>query len=73
MLKILLASRNTGKLREFAALLPDLQFVLWPGDAPELPETGAFFSVSPAAIRETSGPMPIPFTLHSGFFTAGAP
>ena len=43
MLKILLATRNTGKLREFGTLLPDLQFVLWPADAPELPETGAFF------------------------------
>lgn len=43
MLKVLLASRNAGKLREFSALLPELQFVLWPGDAPELPETGAFF------------------------------
>lgn len=43
MLKVLLASRNTGKLREFSALLPDLQFVLWPAEAPELPETGAFF------------------------------
>jgi XTP/dITP diphosphohydrolase len=43
MLKILLASRNAGKLREFAALLPDLQVVPWPADAPDLPETGAFF------------------------------
>ena len=43
MLKILLASRNVGKLREFSALLPEVQFVLWPVDAPELPETGAFF------------------------------
>jgi XTP/dITP diphosphohydrolase len=43
MLKILLASRNAGKLREFSTLLPDLQFVLWPVDAPELPETGVFF------------------------------
>jgi XTP/dITP diphosphohydrolase len=43
MLKILLASRNAGKLREFSELLPDLQFVLWPSVAPELPETGAFF------------------------------
>jgi XTP/dITP diphosphohydrolase len=43
MLKVLLASRNAGKLREFSALLPDLQFVLWPPEAPELPETGAFF------------------------------
>lgn len=43
MPKFLLASRNTGKLREFAELLPDVQFVLWPADAPELPEAGAFF------------------------------
>lgn len=43
MLKVLLASRNAGKLREFSALLPELQFVPWPTDAPELPETGAFF------------------------------
>jgi len=43
MLNILLASRNAGKLREFSALLPDIHFVLWPTDAPELPETGAFF------------------------------
>ncbi|WLT32109.1 RdgB/HAM1 family non-canonical purine NTP pyrophosphatase [Geothrix sp. PMB-07] len=43
MLKVLLASRNAGKLREFSELLPHLQFVLWPKDAPELPETGAFF------------------------------
>jgi XTP/dITP diphosphohydrolase len=43
VLNILLASRNTGKLREFAALLPDMTFVPWPADAPELPETGAFF------------------------------
>jgi XTP/dITP diphosphohydrolase len=43
MLKILLASRNLGKLREFSALLPDVHFVLWPTSAPELPETGTFF------------------------------
>ena len=43
MLKVLLASRNVGKLREFSTLLPDIQFVLWPSEAPELPETGAFF------------------------------
>ena len=42
-MKLLLASRNAGKLREFSALLPELQFVLWPAEAPELPETGAFF------------------------------
>jgi XTP/dITP diphosphohydrolase len=43
MLKVLLASRNAGKLREFAELLPDLHLVPWPADAPELRETGAFF------------------------------
>jgi XTP/dITP diphosphohydrolase len=43
MLKLLLASRNIGKLREFASLLPDMNFVLWPPEAPELSETGAFF------------------------------
>ncbi len=43
MSKVLLASRNAGKLREFSALLPDIHFVLWPAEAPELPETGAFF------------------------------
>ncbi len=43
MLKILLASRNAGKLREFAELLPEVHFVPWPAAAPELPETGAFF------------------------------
>lgn len=42
-LKVVLASRNAGKLREFAVLLPDLQVIPWPADAPELPETGAFF------------------------------
>ena len=43
MKKLLLASRNAGKLREFAELLPGLTLVPWPADAPELPETGAFF------------------------------
>jgi len=43
VLTLLLASRNAGKLREFSELLPDVQFVLWPKEAPELPETGAFF------------------------------
>ena len=43
MLKVLLASRNAGKLREFAELLPGVQVVPWPAEAPELPETGAFF------------------------------
>ena len=43
MLTVLLASRNAGTLREFAALLPDCTLVPWPAEAPELPETGAFF------------------------------
>lgn len=43
MLNVLLASRNAGKLREFAELLPDLHLIPWPAEAPELPETGAFF------------------------------
>ncbi|WP_243384398.1 non-canonical purine NTP pyrophosphatase [Geothrix alkalitolerans] len=43
MLKILLASRNAGKLREFAELLSGVTLVPWPAEAPELPETGAFF------------------------------
>lgn len=41
--KALLASRNPGKLREFAELLPGFDLVSWPEDAPEIPETGAFF------------------------------
>ncbi len=43
MLTLLLASRNAGKLREFAELLPGFTLVPWPAAAPELPETGAFF------------------------------
>lgn len=43
MLKVLLASRNPGKLREFAELLPGFDLVPWPEDAPEIPESGAFF------------------------------
>lgn len=42
-LKVVLASRNAGKLREFAELLPGVTLVPWPAEAPELPETGAFF------------------------------
>lgn len=42
-MKLLLATRNPGKLREFAALLPGIDLVPWPDTAPELPETGAFF------------------------------
>ena len=43
MLKLLLASRNVGKLKEFAELMPDFQMVPWPAHAPEIPEDGAFF------------------------------
>lgn len=43
-MKLLLATRNAGKLREFAALLPGMELMPWPGNAPELPETGAFFA-----------------------------
>lgn len=53
MQKILLASRNAGKLREFAELLPEFQFVLWPTAAPELPETGAFFADN--ALQKVAG------------------
>ena len=42
-MRILLATRNGGKLREFAALLPGIELIPWPDQAPELPETGAFF------------------------------
>jgi hypothetical protein len=72
MLNVLPASRNAGKLCEFAELLPDLHLSPWPADAPSLPETGAFFSVSPAALRETSGPALGPSALLSGFSIAGA-
>jgi XTP/dITP diphosphohydrolase len=44
VLKVLLASRNLDKLREFEELLPGFELVLWPEGAPEIPETGAFFS-----------------------------
>lgn len=40
---ILLASRNPGKLREFAGLLPGFTLIAWPTEAPEIPEDGAFF------------------------------
>ena len=43
-MKVLLATRNQGKLREFAMLLPGLDLIPWPEGAPELPETGAFFA-----------------------------
>lgn len=43
-MKLLLATRNAGKLREFSGLLPGVELVPWPAQAPELPETGAFFA-----------------------------
>ncbi len=42
-MKLLLASRNAHKAQELAELLPGLAFVLWPAEAPEIPEEGAFF------------------------------
>ncbi len=42
-MKLLLASRNAHKAQELAELLPGATFVLWPADAPEIPESGAFF------------------------------
>jgi XTP/dITP diphosphohydrolase len=42
-MKILVATRNLGKLREFQQLLPGFELVPWPGPAPEIPEDGAFF------------------------------
>jgi XTP/dITP diphosphohydrolase len=41
--KLLLASRNSHKAQELAELLPGITFVLWPAEAPEIPEDGAFF------------------------------
>lgn len=42
-MRMLLASRNPGKLRELALLLPGITLVPWPAEAPEIPEDGAFF------------------------------
>ena len=42
-MKILLASRNAGKRREFQQLLPGVDLLPWPAEAPEIPEDGAFF------------------------------
>lgn len=42
--RILLATRNAGKLREFSGLLPGIEWIAWPEAAPELQETGAFFA-----------------------------
>ncbi|MBL0211430.1 MAG: non-canonical purine NTP pyrophosphatase [Holophagaceae bacterium] len=42
-MRALIASRNPGKLRELAGLLPGIELIPWPVDAPEIPEDGAFF------------------------------
>lgn len=42
-MRILLATRNAGKVKEFRELLPGLDLVPWPSGAPEIPEEGAFF------------------------------
>lgn len=43
-MKLVLATRNAGKVREFQALLPGVALRPWPAEAPELPEEGAFFA-----------------------------
>ena len=43
-MKVVLATRNLGKVREFQALLPQLELLPWPPEAPDLPEDGAFFA-----------------------------
>lgn len=43
MIRILLASRNSGKLREFETLLPEVHWFTLPATVSELPETGTFF------------------------------
>ena len=43
LMRILLASRNPGKLREFTGLLSGLTLIPWPDEAPESPEDGALF------------------------------
>lgn len=51
-LRLLLASRNQGKLAELRAMLPDTVTVLGLGDVPafeELPETGATFEANALA------------------------
>ena len=42
-MKLLLASRNAHKAQELSELLPGFGFSLWPREAPEIPEHGAFF------------------------------
>jgi XTP/dITP diphosphohydrolase len=43
MIRILLASRNGGKLKEFETLLPEVQWLTLPPTVSPLPETGTFF------------------------------
>lgn len=52
-MKVLLATRNPGKLREFAGLLPGVELLPWPAQAPELPEAGAFFAEN--ALQKAEG------------------
>jgi XTP/dITP diphosphohydrolase len=42
-MRILLASRNRGKLKEFQELLDGHELLPWPEQAPDIPEDGAFF------------------------------
>nr|WP_320133192.1 non-canonical purine NTP pyrophosphatase [uncultured Holophaga sp.] len=42
-MKLLLATRNAHKVEEFHELLPAIEFTPWPSEAPEIPESGAFF------------------------------
>ena len=42
-MKLLLASRNEGKLVEFRQLLAGYELLPWPKNAPGIPEDGAFF------------------------------
>ena len=43
MTRILLASRNSGKLKEFETLLPEVQWQTLPPTVDALPETGTYF------------------------------
>lgn len=42
-MRILLASRNSGKIKEFQQLLCGIDLISWPADAPDIPENGTFF------------------------------
>jgi XTP/dITP diphosphohydrolase len=42
-MRILLASRNPGKTKEFQQLLEGMELLPWPAGAPGIPEEGAFF------------------------------